>query len=340
MASIPHITRLPKPYRRLGAMPLEVTAGRDEQIRLIIVEDDIDIYQLLKSFLRLRFPDILLVGHCETVEEVTNLVSSQAPDVLFLDIELKDGTAFEGLANVANKSFDIIVMTAQSQFHFAQEALRLGAADYLLKPFDTEKVFETLTRVVAKRKQQQRESQKPVSMSFANHSMDYEYLPVQAMQQPASPAMNTAPHPTLYPVTRSTAHSVAHSTAHSAIHPATPSTTSLHLSAPSERRVVLTTQDKTVHVIECKDIVRLEAAGKHTTVHLLNHAKLYLAQTLEKASELVPAETFYRVHRSHVINLECLQSAKNGFAFLTNGDRVDVSSRVWSQFLKEIRQLV
>jgi two-component system LytT family response regulator len=265
-------------------------------LRLIIVEDDIAIYQTLKSLLQLRFPEILLVGHCETVREVASLVEALAPDILLMDIELKDGTAFEGLASVTRRSFDTIVMTAQRHIHFAQEAIRLGASDYLLKPFDTDDVIRAIENVVKQRLEAQ-----------------------LALQAPST-------HRT------SGSHQELHREPHREFH------REPHREMHHERRVILTTNDKTTHVIECNNIVRLEASGKHTFVHLWDHSKLLVLQTLEKTAELVPHDQFYRVHRSHVINLERLHYARNGFAFLTNGDRVDVSSRIWTQFLKDVRE--
>ncbi len=281
--------------------------------RLIIIEDDISIYQLLKSFLHLRFPEILIVGHCETVHEVSSLVSTQNPDILLMDIALQDGTAFEGLAAISNRGFDIIVMTAQAEFYFAQEAIRHGAADYLLKPFDPHQVTKAIEKVLAKRSQ----SAAQISTDTVQQASATPVEPSQ-MTSLSSGLLSGQPKQTLPSSLAYTQNNTA-----------------------SERRIVVTTHDgtKTTHVLECSSIVRLDAAGKHTFVHLLNHNKLLIPQTLEKAADMLPADMFYRVHRSHIINLGCLKYARDGFAFLANGDRVDVSSRIWVQFLRHIRQI-
>jgi YesN/AraC family two-component response regulator len=124
----------------------------DEQFRLIIVEDDFVIYKTLKFIITKHFPMIRIVGHCESVEEVVTLVGMEKPDIVLLDIQLRGGTSFQALETLQNEEFAIIVMSAQADFYFAQEAMKFGASKYLVKPFEPEQMLEALEYVIAKRR--------------------------------------------------------------------------------------------------------------------------------------------------------------------------------------------
>ena len=110
-------------------------ANDSPNFRVIIVEDDIIIYKSIKSIISKRFPSVRIVGHCESVQEVIHLVGKEKPDIVLLDIHVRGGTSFQGLAAIPERNFDIIVMSAQAEFRFAQEAIRYGASEYLVKPF-------------------------------------------------------------------------------------------------------------------------------------------------------------------------------------------------------------
>jgi two-component system LytT family response regulator len=93
------------------------------------------------------------------------------------------------------------------------------------------------------------------------------------------------------------------------------------------------TTDKTMYALEWNDIIRLEADGKYTFVYRTNGEKLEIAKHLQECLSELPATLFYQTHRSHIINRKHFVSARGYFAFLTNGERADVSVRNWTKFL-------
>ncbi len=102
--------------------------------RTIIVDDEPDGRSNIKGFLQLYFPEIAVTGEAGSVAEAVPLISAGKIDLLFLDIELKDGSGFDILDQLADVNFNVIFTTAHNEF--AIRAFRYNALDYLLKPLD------------------------------------------------------------------------------------------------------------------------------------------------------------------------------------------------------------
>jgi two-component system LytT family response regulator len=113
-------------------------------LRVIIVEDQIDVRQDLEIFLRQQ-PDFIVIGACGTVYEAIVLIHNSKPDLLLLDIALPDGTGFDILEQLPAR-MKVIFLTAHQEY--AIRALRYGAIDYLLKPFDEQELTAALQKVI------------------------------------------------------------------------------------------------------------------------------------------------------------------------------------------------
>lgn len=93
---------------------------------------------------------------------------------------------------------------------------------------------------------------------------------------------------------------------------------------------------------EIKDIVHLEANSNYTTLYFVSGSKLVASKTLKDFEELLPADIFFRVHHSHLINLNYIKryiKGDGGQIELQNGNYVDVSRRKKEEFLKTIGYL-
>ena len=119
----------------LRSFTQELTQEHAPPLRLVIVEDDLDHYKILKRIVSTQFPHLSIVGHCESVQELRAHIASEKPDIVLLDIQVRGGCALETLATMTERHFDFIVISAQRQFRYAQEAIRLGATHYLPKPY-------------------------------------------------------------------------------------------------------------------------------------------------------------------------------------------------------------
>ncbi|MFC4633465.1 LytR/AlgR family response regulator transcription factor [Dokdonia ponticola] len=125
-------------------------------MKAIIVEDKEYIRKGLLNLLQLIDTDVTIIGECESVKDAVVVANACKPDLIFLDINLLDGTAFDFLDQTEHLSFKIIFITAYEEY--ALKALKIGAVDYLLKPVDVEELQAALQKVknlpVAEQKQQ------------------------------------------------------------------------------------------------------------------------------------------------------------------------------------------
>lgn len=102
------------------------------KIQVCIIDDEKDGREYIALLLENEFPEIQIDFQASSVEEAFIYLTKNAPDILFLDIQLNDGTAFDLLSNFKELSSQIIFITAYE--HFAIQAIKNGATDYLLKP--------------------------------------------------------------------------------------------------------------------------------------------------------------------------------------------------------------
>lgn len=125
-------------------------------MKAIIVEDKAYIRKGLSNLLDLIDSKVEVIGECESVKEAVIITNTCKPDLIFLDINLTDGSAFDFLDQTEYLDFKIIFITAYEEF--ALQALKIGAADYILKPVDIKDLEIALKKVenlpIAEQKQQ------------------------------------------------------------------------------------------------------------------------------------------------------------------------------------------
>lgn len=102
------------------------------KIQACIVDDEQDGRDYIALLLENEFPEIQTAFQASSVEEAYIYLSKNTPDIIFLDVQLKDGTAFDLLSKFREIDSRIIFITAFE--NFAIQAIKSSAADYLLKP--------------------------------------------------------------------------------------------------------------------------------------------------------------------------------------------------------------
>lgn len=103
-------------------------------LRAVIIDDVTESRQTLADDLQTYCPQITLAGTAESVVTAVKLIDALKPEVIFLDIQLGDGTGFEVLEQVKHKNYKVIFTTGSDRF--AIQAIKCSAVDYLLKPID------------------------------------------------------------------------------------------------------------------------------------------------------------------------------------------------------------
>ena len=94
--------------------------------------------------------------------------------------------------------------------------------------------------------------------------------------------------------------------------------------------------------LDIADIVRCQSDINYTTIYLKDKHKLVVAKTLKEFEELLSGHSFFRVHNSHLINLDCIKSynkGKGGSVKLTDGTEIEVSSRRKDDFINKLSGL-
>lgn len=110
-----------------------------------IVDDVAQARATLKEDLATYCPDIEIIGEADGVVTGSKLLNKIKPDVVFLDIQLQDGTGFDILEILGDISFQVIFTTASDEF--AIKAFKFSAVDYLLKPVDPDELILAVQKI-------------------------------------------------------------------------------------------------------------------------------------------------------------------------------------------------
>jgi len=105
---------------------------------------------------------------------------------------------------------------------------------------------------------------------------------------------------------------------------------------PRVDKIALPVEDG-IELVEVERIVRVEASGSYCKVHLTAGKPLLISKHLKAVENQLVDFPFYRVHNSHLINLNHLtkvQRTDGGFAIMSDGQEIEVSRRRMAGFLK------
>lgn len=232
-------------------------------IRAIIVEDEKMSREILSGYLAKYCPEIEIVGMAKDVREAIVLIRNQAFDLLFLDIELPFGNAFDVLeASRKEQVFETIFVTAYEKY--AKEALNKHAAYYILKPISIDELIK---------------------------AVDY-------VRQKLSTKQNPPQRENLSKI------SIA--------------------------------DNASVSFIDLDQILYCQARDNYTEF-VLKDKKILSSKSLSFYDKKMTPSGFCRIHRSFLINIECVEKymkGSGGFVIMSNGDHLDVSNSKKAYFLK------
>lgn len=127
-----------------------INNGRHKtRINAVIVEDEKKSLLTLQSLLERYCPDVVVVGTAANVAEALRVIPSAQPDLVFLDIAMPDGDAFDLLNELEDINFEIVFITAYNDF--ALKAFDFSALHYLLKPVNHHDLVEAIHRFIRTR---------------------------------------------------------------------------------------------------------------------------------------------------------------------------------------------
>lgn len=244
-------------------------------IRSLIIEDEVSAQKLLASILQEHIPTVSIIGVAGSVKDAQVLIESLKPDLVFLDIELDDGNAFDLLERIEHRSFKLIFITAYDKY--ALKAFEYEAIDYIVKPYSPREIVKAVSQV----------EEKPDFHLFRDELIE---LLKKERYQNAKITISNA---------------------------------------------------EGIDIIRLGNIIRLEGDRSYCRFFTLAGEKIMVSKPLKDFENQLPIEHFFRVHQSHLINLNYVKKVSNedgGYILMSNGDRVPLAKRRKKDFLKTLEK--
>ncbi len=244
-------------------------------MKAIIIEDEAASRLTLRNYLKEYCPQVDLIAEADNIKIGAEIIKKHKPQLVFLDIEMPFGNAFDLLDQYDTIPFETIFVTAFS--NYAIQAINLSSCSYLLKPVDIDELIEAVKKVEETITQQS---------TFKTANILMENLSIENKQL---------------------------------------------------KKIVLPTMEG-FDVIQLKDIIHCKANDNLTDFYLNNGRKKTVCKTLKFFEEALTDFDFLRVHKSHLINInfvESYQKGKVGDIKLTNGSTVPLSAKKKELFIKK-----
>jgi len=243
-------------------------------IRTIIIEDEVKARETLANMLGMYCPSVQIIDQADCVEKGIKSIEYHDPELVFLDIQMPDGTGFDLLKKLKTPNFKLVFITAFEEY--AIKAFKFSAIDYLLKPIDPEDLVETITKI--------------------EHIIEHEnnQIKLKALLE------------------------------------------NIETISSEVKKIVLKTSES-IHIVKVKDIVRCESSSNYTQFFFNDGKKILVSKTLKEFDELLSGYGFFRVHQSHLVNTQYIQSfekGEGGFLVMTDNSKIPVSFRKKESLLK------
>jgi len=147
-----------------------------ESLRAILVDDELSSLQNLQSKLVEFCPDVEVVATAQKPEDAILFIRQHKPDVIFLDIEMPRMNGFRMLDELGELDFEIIFTTAYN--HYAVDAIRISAFDYLMKPVAIKELQNALERLAKYRQTHTRDKLDVLRQSLSPNKSQEEKIAI------------------------------------------------------------------------------------------------------------------------------------------------------------------
>lgn len=124
----------------------QINKGMKDMIKALIVDDEPAVAAIITYFINREHIPIEVIGTAVNGRRAVELIKSQELDLVFLDIQMPLMNGFEVMKECPNAHY--IIITAYESFEYAQQALRLGAKDILLKPIEYKQFMQAINRAI------------------------------------------------------------------------------------------------------------------------------------------------------------------------------------------------
>jgi two-component system LytT family response regulator len=245
-------------------------------IKAIIVDDELGARESLSKMIEKNCKSIDILAKADSMTTAYEAILKHQPDLVFLDIEMPNGNAFDLLEKFDKINFDIIFTTAYD--HYAIKGIKYSAIDYILKPIDPEELVQAVHRFEEKAGQK--------------NMLDQKFKMLLSNIKPENKL----------------------------------------------KKVGLPDGDGLIF-INLADIIRCDSDGNYTFFILTTGKKIIASRTLGEYEQMFADDNFFRVHRSHLINLQHVKKyikGEGGYVVMSDNSQVEVSRRNKLEFLERL----
>ncbi|QHI36666.1 Transcriptional regulatory protein YehT [Kordia antarctica] len=231
-------------------------------INAIIIEDEKSSMEYLQSILKRNHPNITILGWATNVDDAVKMIEAETPDILFMDIELLDGSGFDVLDRLkGNMTFEVIFTTGF--LDYKERAMDYFAFYYLNKPIQEDEIKKVLDMYVLKRSA-------------------FDIKKYQAFKNQIK----------------------------------------------AKNQVLTIIINKEYVPIKISDILYCEASGSYTFVHTVQGDQFLSAKNLKRIESFIEDDSFFRVHRSVLVNAKHVKGVTiNGAVRMSNDAEILISVR-------------
>src|ERR1035437_526887 len=114
-------------------------------MKAVLIDDENGSRESLAKLVEKYCPEVVVAAKADSMASGLTAIQQHEPDLVFLDIEMPNGSGFDLLEKIKEIDFDVIFTTAYD--HYAIRAIKFSAVDYLLKPIDPEELILAVKRV-------------------------------------------------------------------------------------------------------------------------------------------------------------------------------------------------
>jgi two-component system LytT family response regulator len=139
-----------------------------QTISAFIIDDEFQSREVISLMLAGMFPEIEIVGQADTVKEALAGIQEIQPQIIFLDVQMRNETGFDLLDKIDKIDFEVIFTTAHNEF--AVKAFRYSALDYLIKPIDASELQAAVQK--AKKRIHSKESSASEQIQLLTHHLN------------------------------------------------------------------------------------------------------------------------------------------------------------------------
>lgn len=113
-------------------------------MKILLIDNETEVRELLKEMIEATAPGVHQLDEADGVASGLQKINTFRPNIIFLDVEMGDGTGFDLMGKIPHPSFQLIFTTAHNKY--AVQAFKCSAIDYLLKPIDPVELENSLQK--------------------------------------------------------------------------------------------------------------------------------------------------------------------------------------------------